>query len=74
MFKVQLNNYCGDDEEKRAKIRLLTELVMLAMEDVELKTKHVEAERGKDMLQLRSLYDAMNKVQYYLNQLEALER
>jgi hypothetical protein len=68
-----LNNYDGDDEEKRAKMRLLTELVILAMEDVELKTKYVEAEQGKDMVQLGPLYDAMNKAQYYLNQLEVLD-
>ncbi len=73
-MKAQLNNNGRDDEERAAKIRLLTELVMLAMEEVELKTKHVEAEQGKDIAQLRSLYDAMNKAQYYLGQLEVLDR
>jgi hypothetical protein len=51
------------------KMRLLTELVMLAMEDIQ--TKCLQKEQGKHIAaHLRALHDAMNKARYFLNQLE----
>jgi hypothetical protein len=72
-LKIQLRNHdCADDEEKMAKMRLLTELVMLAMEDVELQTKCLQAEQGENIsVHLEALNDAMNKAYYYRNQLDA---
>jgi hypothetical protein len=55
-----------------AKMRLLTELVMLAMEDIDIQTKCLQKEQGKHIsVHLRALHDAMNKARYFLNQLEA---
>ena len=53
-----------------AKMRLLTELVMLSMEEIQ--TKCLQKEQGKHIsVHLRALHDAMNKARYFLNQLEA---
>lgn len=52
-----------------AKMRLLTELVVLAMEDIQ--TKCLQKEQGKDIsVHLRALHDAMNKARYFLDHLE----
>jgi hypothetical protein len=68
-----INHYRRDDKDKMAKMRLLTELVILAMEDVELQTKCLQAEQGENIsVHLRALNDAMNKAHYYLDQLEGL--
>jgi hypothetical protein len=37
------------DEEKMAMMRLLTELVMLAMEDVQFQIKCLQTEQGKEI-------------------------
>ncbi len=53
-----------------AKMRLLTELVVLAIEDIQ--TKCLQKEQGKDIsVHLRALHDAMNKARYFLNHLES---
>jgi hypothetical protein len=47
-------------------------IVMLAMEDIDIQTKCLQKEQGKDIsVHLRALHDAMNKARYFLNQLEA---
>jgi hypothetical protein len=68
-----INHYRRDDKEKMARMRLLAELVILAMEDVELQTQCLQAEQGDNIsVHLRALNDAMNKAHYYLDQLEGL--
>ena len=68
-----MNNNDEDDANKWAQISLLTELVMLAMEDVEFQIKCLEMEQVEDKsTHVRASINAMNKTQYYMNQLEAL--
>jgi hypothetical protein len=46
---------------------------MLAMEDVEFQIKCLEMEQVEDKsTHVRASINAMNKTQYYMNQLEAL--
>jgi hypothetical protein len=65
-----LNNNSGDDEEKMAKVRLLTELMILAMEDAKFEIKCLQKERIEDnSIHFKASIDALNKAQYYIGQL-----
>jgi hypothetical protein len=68
-----LNIIDGEEENKWAQISPLTELVMLAMEDVEFQIKCLEMDQVEDKsVHVKASINAMNKAQYYMNQLEAL--
>ncbi len=56
-----------------ANVRLLAELAILAMGEVQFQVKCLQTEQIVDRsVHVRELVDALNKAQYYIGQLEVL--